>query len=93
MITAFPELLLQIWFAVAGSELMEKLQVFVSPLLLLYLAHLLLFHAVDYFQFFALLDALLVFVALLHQLLHVIVDVLIDCVQLAQMHFLPRTLV
>jgi hypothetical protein len=83
MLTAFPGLLLQIWLAVTGSELMNKLQVLIFPLLLLYLAHFLLLHAVDYFQFFALLDALLVFIALLHEFLHVTIDVLIDCVQLS----------
>lgn len=72
---------------------MYELQIPILLLLLLHLAHLLLPHTINDLQFLPLLDPFLILVTFLHQLLHVVVDILVNHLQLTQLHLLSRPLI
>ncbi len=63
---------------VAGFEVRDELYVFIFPFLFFNFFKFVLFHSLNNFKFFSLFETLLVFVAFLHELLHIVVDVFVD---------------
>jgi hypothetical protein len=73
-------------------EVVDELHVLILALLLFYLAHLVLLHALNNFEFLALLESLLIFVPLLHELLHIVMDILVNSRQISNVGGFSRFL-
>lgn len=85
-------LVLELPSTVAVLEFGHKLNIEFFLLLLLYFAHLLLLHPLNNLQFLLLFDLLLIFISLLHQLLHIVVDIFIDGLQFIKMGLMASPL-